>query len=290
MGIVNREGNNVADGLSTTHQHTKPIEAHTPATVGLTSRFAQVEEPLDGTDVHPPLFDLGIELVESPLPHGATEQLPDAGTEQIEREAFAGPVVDLGHVEGFDLEGPVGHENEGADLVAGGDVGLALILGDGHVSKVLHQELLVLGPEVVLVSWQFLHLDPLHLLRVGLVGELGFVLDELPDDVNGIAMFDADEGPVEALLEEGAGGGEVGGGHPSLQEVKVFRASLVSVVDNELDEPLGLGHQPVHGLESTLVLDVEEFCQMLVGVGLFGSERLLARVHLLEPQDCGLEG
>ena len=184
----------------------------------------------------------------------------------------------------------MGHEDEGPDLVAGGDVGLALILGDGHVSKVLDEELLVLGTQIVLVSRQLLHLDALHLAGVGLVGELGLVLDELADDVDGISMLDADEGPVEALLEEGAGGGKVGGGHPSLQKVKVLLAPVISVVDDELDEPLGLRHESVHGLEGTLVLDVEEFGQMLVGVGLFGPERLLARVHLLESQDGGLEG
>ena len=290
MSVINREGNNVTDRLSAADQHAKPIETHAPAAVGLTSRPAQVEEPLDGTDVHPPLLYLGVELVGAPLPHGSAEQLADAGTEQIEREALAGPVVDLGHVEGLDLEGPVRHEDKGADLVAGGDVGLPLILGDGHVSKVLHQELLVLGPEVVLVSRQLLHLDPLHLAGVGVVGELGLVLHELSDDVDGVAVLDADEGPGEALLQEGAGGGEVGGGHPPLQKVKVLLASFVGVVDDELDEPLGLGHQAVHGLEGALVLDVEELGQMLVGVGLLGPEGLLARVHLLEAQDGGLEG
>ena len=290
MCVVDREGNHITDGLSTGHQHTKPIEAHTPTTVRLTAGLAQVEEPLDGTDVHTPLLDLGVELVKAPLPHGTAEQLADAGAEQIEGETFARSIVDLGHVEGLDLEGPVRHEDEGPDLVAGGDVGLALVLGDGHVAKVLHEELLVLGAQIVLVSGQFLHLDALHLAGVGLVGELGLVLDELADDVDGVAMLDADEGPIEALPEEGPGGGEVGGGHPPLQEVKVLLAPLIGVVDDELDEPLGLRHESVHGLEGTLVLDVEELSQMLVGVGLFGPERLLARVHLLEAQDGGLEG
>ena len=66
----------------------------------------------------------------------------------------------------------------------------------------------MLGPEVVLVSRQLLHLDPLHLAGVGVVGELGLVLHELSDDVDGVAVLDADEGPGEALLQEGAGGGE----------------------------------------------------------------------------------
>mmetsp|Transcript_21441 Transcript_21441/g.50388 ORF Transcript_21441/g.50388 Transcript_21441/m.50388 type:complete len:263 (+) Transcript_21441:389-1177(+) len=201
--------------------------------------------------------------------------------------ALAGPVVGLGHVERLDLEGPVGDEYERPGLPSVLDGLLALALGNCHVAEVLHQDLLVLGSEVVLVAGELLDLDPLQLAVVS--GYLRLVLDELPYQVDRVAVLNPHERPVHALPEQRPRRLGVGRGHPPLEEAEVRVAPVEYVADDELDEPLGLSHELVEREERPLVLDVGELGEVLVRVGLLGAEALLAGVDLAEAADGRLE-
>merc|ERR1719310_1112668 len=179
--VVHGERHDVPHALHSADKHAEPVDPHPPPAVGTAPALPEVQEPLDGTHVHPPPLDLLVELAVSPLSHRPPEELADARAQEVERMALAGPVVGLGHVERLDLEGPVGDEYERAGLPSVLDGLLALALGDRHVAEVLHQDLLVLGTEIVLVAGELLVLDP------------------LPYQVDGVAVLDPHERPVHAL-------------------------------------------------------------------------------------------
>mmetsp|Transcript_4817 Transcript_4817/g.10607 ORF Transcript_4817/g.10607 Transcript_4817/m.10607 type:complete len:351 (+) Transcript_4817:122-1174(+) len=288
MPVVYWKWHHVPHALDAAHQHAQPIESHAPSPVGTAARLPQIQEPLNWRHVHLTALHLVVQPVKPPLAHGPAKQLTHARTQQVEGEALPAPIICLGHVERFDLERPMRHEYECAELLAVLHVVRPLILRHGLVAKVLHQNLLVLAAQVIVVGGKLLDLDALELAIVA--GDLGLFLDQLLNEVDGIPVLDSDERAAHALPEQGPGGLHVGGRHSALEELEVILTPFERVVDDELDESLGLRDERVEVDECPLVLDVRELGEVLGGIGLLSPKALLACVDLAKAADGGLEG
>jgi len=48
MHVIHRERHHISHALGTTHQHTKPIKAHTPTSMWAATTLTQIKEPLNG--------------------------------------------------------------------------------------------------------------------------------------------------------------------------------------------------------------------------------------------------
>mmetsp|Transcript_44281 Transcript_44281/g.94256 ORF Transcript_44281/g.94256 Transcript_44281/m.94256 type:complete len:456 (-) Transcript_44281:501-1868(-) len=287
MAVVHREGHHVPHTLHATNQHAQPIKSHTPSSVRTAARLPQIQKPLDRRYVHFSALDLLVQPVKPPLTHGPAEKLPNARAQQVEREALPASVVCLSHIEGFNLQWPVCHKDESAELLAFLDVVLPLVIRHGLIAEVLHEDLLVLTPKIIFITWKFLDLDALKLSIVS--RDFSLLLHKPANEVDGVPVLDPHEWTVHTLPQHGSRRFHIRGRHTALQELEVGLAPLQRVVDYKFDESLGLAHQLVQRDESPLVLHVQELGEVLRRVGLLGPEALLTGVHLPEPTDGCLQ-
>mmetsp|Transcript_11867 Transcript_11867/g.21923 ORF Transcript_11867/g.21923 Transcript_11867/m.21923 type:complete len:295 (+) Transcript_11867:531-1415(+) len=136
----------------------------------------------------------------------------------------------------------------------------------------------MLASQIILISRKFLHF---HTLELSIISwNLGLILEQLANEIDGIPMLDTHEWTIHALSQKGTRGLHIGGRHPTLQELKIRRTFVQRIVDDKLDKPFRLRHELLQRDERSLVLHVGKLGQMLGRVRLLRAKTLLAGVHL----------